>query len=83
MNKEEILKQVREYYEMELHNVELVTTRQTWAGETGRISATVNAALSRCLGVALFVQQLDIDYEDINKIYEEYRTKVENYYLTN
>ena len=63
MNKEEILKQVREYYEMELHNVELVTTRQTWAGETGRISATVNAALSRCLGVALFVQQLDIDYE--------------------
>ena len=83
MNKEEILKQVKEYYKMELHNVELVATRNSWARETGRTNATINATLSRCLGVALFVQQLDIDYEDINEIFEEYKAKIENYYLTN
>lgn len=83
MNKEEILKQVREYYEMELHNVELVATRNELLDCTGLTESCVNAALSRCLGVALFVQQLDIDYEDINEIYEEYKAKIENHYLTN
>jgi hypothetical protein len=77
MNKEEILKQVKEYYKMEYHNAELVATRNTWAREQGRTSATINAALSRGLGVALFVQQLDIDYETINKIYEEFRKRVD------
>lgn len=77
MSREEILKQIEAYYEMEYHNAELVATRNTWAGETGRISATVNATLSRCLGVALFVQQLDIDYETINKIYEDFREKID------
>lgn len=76
MTREEILKQIDAYFEMEYHNAELVATRNTWAREQGRTSATINATLSRCLGVALFVQQLDIDYETINKMYEEFREKV-------
>jgi hypothetical protein len=76
MSREEILKQVEAYYEMEYHNAELVATRNTWAREQGRISATINATLSRCLGVAFFVQQLNIDYETINEIYEKFREKV-------
>jgi len=33
----------------------------------------VDSALSRCLGVALFVQSLDVSYEEINKHYEKFR----------
>lgn len=83
MNKEEILKQVREYYEMELNNVIRVATHNELLDCIGLTNSCVNAALSRCLGVALFVQQLDINYEDINEIYEEYKAKIEKFYLTN
>jgi hypothetical protein len=35
-----------------------------------------NCGLQRCLGVADFLQIVeDVPFDDINKIYEEYRTK--------
>lgn len=83
MNREEILKQVKEYYEMELHNVELVELRKTWKNSVTFdtfdyeiFQSIIRDTLNRCQGVALFVQQLDIDYEDIRYLYEYYREKI-------
>lgn len=83
MNKEEILKQVDAYFKMELDNTTRVAAHNELLDCTGLTESCVRDALSRCLGVALFVQQLDIDYEDIKCLYEEYKTKIENFYLTN
>ena len=75
MSREEILKQIDAYYEMEYINAKRAVERNNMLDTTSLNMSIVNCALSRCLGVALFVQQLDIDYETINKIYEDFREK--------
>ena len=37
----------------------------------------VNKTISRCLGVAQFVQNIGVSYEDINPVYEIYKKKLE------
>lgn len=77
MDKKEILKQVEEYFKMELHNVELVATRNELLDCTGLTEICVSDTLSRCLGVALFAQQFDVDYKDIKPLYERYKMLIE------
>ena len=38
---------------------------------------SINNAIQRCLAIALFVQGLDVTYEEVNPLYEEYRMKFE------
>ena len=77
MSREEILKQIDAYYEMEYINAKKAVERNNMLDTTSLNMNIVNSALSRCLGIALFVQQLDIDYETINEIYEKFREKID------
>ena len=42
-----------------------------------------NKAVSRCFGVALFVQQFEADYDKIDSAYMKYREKIEKLRLDN
>lgn len=76
MTTEKILELVKDYYEMEYKDVQLVIARNR--GMASMVDKyLVNSTLQRCLGIALFVQSMDVSYEDINKLYEEYREKIE------
>jgi len=77
----EMLTKVEEYYDDEYISIARVIN--------GTIDRTIftpaeiaRNTLQRMLGVALFVQKY-IPYKDVNALYEEYKTKVENLYLTN
>lgn len=43
----------------------------------GRERMVVYKSISRCLGVAQFVQNIGVSYEDINPVYEIYKKKLE------
>ena len=42
-----------------------------------------NNAVQRCLGVAFFVQDLDVSFEEINPHYDEIREKINKLLLDN
>ena len=75
MTTKKILELVKDYYEMEYKDVQLVIARNR--GMVSMDKYLVNSTLQRCLGVALFVQSMDVPYKDINELYEEYREKIE------
>jgi len=79
MTTEKILELVEDYFKMEYRDIQLVVKHhQILYDDTEYLgSRHVNATLQRCLGVALFVQSMDIPYEEVNKLYEEYREKIE------
>ena len=43
--------------------------------EYGDVKKGIECSLQRCLGVAFFLQSLDVPYEDIDKVYSKYREK--------
>lgn len=43
----------------------------------GRERMVVYKSISRCLGVAQFVQNIGVSYEEINPVYEIYKKKLE------
>ena len=77
MTTEKILELVEDFYKMEQRDIQLVVERNNMMNDSRANKFHVNGTLQRCLGVALFVQSMDVPYEDINKLYEEYRKKIE------
>lgn len=77
MTTEKILELVKDYFEMEYRDIQLVAGRYQMLNDTKYLKFNVNATLQRCLGVTLFVQSLEIPYEDISKLYDDYREKIE------
>lgn len=77
MTTEKILELVEDYFKMEYKEIQLVAERWRMLNDTEYLDFHVNSTLQRCLGVALFVQSMDVPYEDVNKLYEEYRKKIE------
>lgn len=79
MTTKEILKQVEDYFKMELDNTARVAARNELFDSPELTKSCIRDTLSRCLGVALFAQQLDVDYEDIKPLYEKYKESIENW----
>ena len=77
MTTEKILELVEDYYNMEYRDIQLVVKRNNMMNDNRVNKFHVNGTLQRCLGVALFVQSMDVPYEDVNKLYEEYKEKIE------
>ena len=69
-----MLDKVKNYYESELKSAKLTCNCKLFSKKE-----VISNAVMRCLGVAIFVQTADetILYDDIDKLYEEYRTKLE------
>jgi len=70
----DILQSAKDYFDMEYNDAKRFVSRPTadpfWPRQY------VDKTYARCLGVALFVQQLDVDYETINEIFEEFKEKI-------
>ncbi len=79
MSHEEILKKVKEYYEEEYQDTKRCF-EINWNWSTPQ--ELINGSIKRCLGVAQFVQNLGVAYEDIGPIYMEYKEKLENLLTT-
>lgn len=43
----------------------------------------INNSIQRCLGVALFIQYLGVTYDDVDKIFEEFKYKINNLRVDN
>lgn len=72
MNKDEILVKVNQFYKDEIKGVKRALECKHFTKKE-----IIKNSLQRGLGVAFFVQELDIPFEDIDKEYEWFRTQVE------
>lgn len=67
-----MLDKIKDYFEMEYIDA-CIACESEWGAKE-----IVNNTIQRCLGVALFVQNVsDIPFEDIDSLYTEYRRKLE------
>jgi hypothetical protein len=70
-----MLEKVREYYEMECRDTARAL-ENSWVTDKGM---AVWYAIQRCLGVAQFVQIAgDVNFEEIDALYNEFKEKLEN-----
>ena len=69
----DILKEVKNYYDTEYKE-----TNKAILSAYFKPIDIVDNTIQRCLGVALFVQYLDISFDDINKLYEAQRKRLKN-----
>lgn len=82
MTTEEMLENIKKYYDSELQSVERVFNSNVhdsfWYEDLK--SCIVPNAIQRCLGIALFVQSLGITYEEITPLFENVRKDLEKYH---
>lgn len=70
---ERILNQYKEYCNREYKDaIRAIENKQLF-----KPKEVVDSAIDRCLGVALFIQFIDVSYEDADMIYSEVKTKLE------
>lgn len=70
-----MLDKVKDFYEMEYKDTIRTLENPYWEKQAEDV---IKCSLQRCLGVAFFVQgAFDIPFDDINKLYEEYKEKIE------
>lgn len=69
-----MLEKVKEYYESEYKSTKGCIDRQV---EWMTPAELVNVTLHQMLGIAQFVQTVGVSYEEIDKLYTEYKEKLE------
>ena len=69
-----MLDKIRAFFEMEYTSTEKFV-KSSYA--KGYEKMTIEKTISRCLGVAQFVQSIGVSYEDIYPLYEDYKKKLE------
>ena len=77
MDKVITLNAIRHYYQHEYRDTEKYLARKEKEQHLHFVDRKydIDKALSRCLGVAMFVQECGIEYEVIEKLYMEYYNK--------
>ena len=68
----DILKKVDDFYKAEIQSTKNTLNQSLYLFESREI---INSAIQRCLGVALFVQSLDVPYNEIDTLYTATRTQ--------
>lgn len=70
-----MIDKVKDYFEMEYNDTIRTLKNPYWGMQAVNV---IKYSIQRCLGVAFFVQDsFDIPFDDINKLYTEYRRKLE------
>ena len=70
-----VLEKVKEYFESEYADtVRAIERKYNW----GTPKSFVERAITDCLAVAMFAQTLGISFEEVNLLYNEYKSKLEN-----
>lgn len=79
MTDKEILAKVEQYFENEYNEVlKLMDRKPHWFN----LRESVNNAVSRCLGVAMFVQELSVRYDDLH-CYDEIHARFRQLLIDN
>ena len=79
MPDKEILEKVKQYFENEYNDVlKLMDRKPSWFN----LKESVNNAVCRCLGVAMFVQELGIKYDDLH-CYDEIHARFRQLLMDN
>lgn len=79
MTDKEILAKVEQYFENEYNDVlKLMDRKPSWFN----LRESVNNATSRCLGVAMFVQELGVKYDDLH-CYDEIHARFRQLLIDN
>ena len=68
-----ILKKVDDFYKTEIKSVKNTLDNNFYRFKPKEI---INNAIQRCLGVAFFVQSLDVSYDEIDTLYEAVKTQL-------
>ena len=77
MTPTDVLEKVKTFYESEYKDIKSILDRKPfWIETRADEKQVIFNAIQRCLGVAQFVQSLDVPYEEL-QIYDEYREKLE------
>lgn len=71
----ELINYLVKYYEDE-YNQAVTAIESKYLSKYFKPSEVVDNAIDRCLGVALFVQYLGMNYEDSQKEYEKVKEKL-------
>lgn len=69
-----MLDKVKNFYEEEYKSTLRWLSSEHCKTKEDKIKS-INYAIQRCLGIALFVQGLDTSFEEIDTLYTEYRKK--------
>lgn len=70
-----MLEKVKKYFEREyIDVVRAIERKYNW----GTLKSFVERAITNCLAVAMFAQTIGVSFEEIDPIYNEYKTKLEN-----
>lgn len=70
-----ILKKVDDFYKTEIKSVKITLDNNSYRFKPKEV---INNAIQRCLGVAFFVQSLDVSYDKIYTLYEATRTQLDD-----
>ena len=73
-NENKVLSELEKFYESE---VRMARTFLEYPHEWTTPKEVVNYAIQRCLGVAQYVQFLDVPYEKVNRLFEQTRINLE------
>lgn len=77
MTPTDVLEKVKTYYESEYEETKSILEKKPfWVQTRSDERQLIFNSIQRCLGVAQFVQSLDVPYEEL-KVYDEYREKLE------
>lgn len=83
--KEVIISKIKEFYETEYQGAKRVIEASLsgdknykWLASDADRRMAVSQSIDRLLGVAFFAQYLDIPYDIIDNLYEEYKGKLES-----
>lgn len=85
MTKEIIINKIKEFYETEYQGAKRIIEaslagdeQYNWLRSDTDRRRAISQAIDRLLGVAFFVQYLNIPYNTIDNLYNEYKGKLES-----
>lgn len=80
MDKLEILAKVEKYFENEYKTLCHILKDCDWAKSNPQ--RFIHQSMSACCAIVMFCQELNVDYESLNKLYEPYYEKFRKLLLT-
>ena len=74
----DVIKNLKKFFDAEYESTKRFVERHS--KDTELVFSVVESTIKMCLGAAQFAQYYDVDYEDVTKIYDEVKEKLEKLY---
>lgn len=77
MDKETMIKQLESYFADEYNNALHIVERPPWWCTTRKeLIEMLSNTVQKCLGATQFIQFLEMSFDEVNVLYENYREKI-------